>query len=418
MNRIKQLQERRGSLVKEAEGTVRIANTEKRAVTTGEDHRLKAVQSEILAIDLELEGEMRNLQLESARMNGGLQLQGYSLTRAIRQASAGRLDGLEREISDEIQMRSGKTPSGFYIPHALLGESRAMSVTGGTSGQYGGGYVGTEVRGFIDALRPLLKIAQAGAEILDGLTSNVSVPRQAAASTASWKSETAALDESTPEIGQMELTPRRVGSYTVLSKQLLIQSSPDIERIVRNDLLAACATALDAAAINGAGGSAPTGILGTSGIGSVIGGTNGAAPDYADIIALIAAIESVDALAGAPAFLINPATAAKLRSTPKVASTDSRMILEGNDLLGYPVHISSNVPSNLTKGSASGICSALIFGNFNDVVLASFGEGIDLIVDPFTNATSGQTRVIANSYVDVGIRRAASFGVMKDALTS
>lgn len=417
MNRIKQLKERRGDLVREAETTIRIANTEKRSVNPSEDHRLKNVQSEILKIDLELENEMRTLQLEVARQNGGLQLEGYSLTRAIRQASAGRLDGLEREISDEIQMRSGKAPTGFFIPHALLGESRAMSVTG-SSGGVGGAYVATENRGFIDALRPLLKIAAAGAEIIDGLTSNIDVPRQTAASTASWKTEVASLDEATPEVDQMTLTPRRVGAWTILSKQLLIQSSPDIERIVRNDLLAACATALDAAAINGAGSPAPTGILATSGIGNVIGGTNGAAPDWADIIALIGAIETVDALQGSPAFLINPATAAKLRSTPKVASTDSRMILEGNDLLGYPVHISSNVPSNLTKGTAEDICSALIFGNFNDIVLASFGEGIDLIVDPFTNAVSGQTRVIANSYVDVGVRRPKSFAAMLDALTA
>lgn len=418
MNRIKQLKEKRGALVKEAEGTVRIANQESRAVTAGEQHRLKTVQSEILEIDLELEREMRDLQLQVARSNGALPLEGYSLTRAIRQASAGRLDGLEREISEEIQMRSGKSPTGFFIPNALLAETRAMSVTGGTSGQYGGAYVATESRGFIDALRPLLKIAAAGAEIIDGLTSNIDIPRQSAASTASWKAETAALDESTPTIDQMTLTPRRVGSYTILSKQLLIQSSPDVERIVRNDLLAACATALDAAAINGAGGTAPTGILQTSGIGAVIGGTNGAAPDWADIIALIAAIETVDALLGRPSFMINAATAAKLRTTRKVAATDSVMVLEGKELVDYPYHISSNVPSNLTKGSASGICSAIIFGNFNDVVLASFGEGIDLIVDPFTNATSGQTRVIANSYVDVGIRRPKSFAAMKDALTS
>jgi HK97 family phage major capsid protein len=94
------------------------------------------------------------------------------------------------------------------------------------------------------------------------------------------------------------------------------------------------------------------------------------------------------------------------------------MILEGNDLLGYPVHISSNVPSNLTKGTASGICSAIIFGNWQDVILASFGDGIDLVVDPFSNATAGQTRIIANSYVDVGIRRAKSFAAMLDTLTA
>jgi HK97 family phage major capsid protein len=418
MNVIKINSEKRGALITEADLIVRSATVEKRAVSPTEEIRLDGIKAEVLNLDIAIEREKRSLSNDFNRQkNGRMPLDGYSLTRAIRQASAGRLDGLELEISQEIAYRSGRSPSGFYIPHALLAETRAMSVTG-DSGNYGGAYVPTEHRGFIDALRPMLKVAAAGAMVIDGLTSNIAIPRQSAASTASWKSETATLDEATPTVDQLELIARRVGAYTVLSKQLLLQGSPSVEKLVRNDLLAACATALDAAAINGAGSPAPTGILGTSGIGNVIGGINGAAPTYQDIVDLIAAIESVDALAGSPSFMINPVTAAKLRSTPKVAGTDSRMILEGNDLLGYPVHISSNVPSNLNKGTSTGVCSAILFGNWNDVILASFGEGIDLVVDPFTNAPAGQTRIIANSYVDVGIRRAKSFAAMLDALTA
>lgn len=419
---LKQMKERRGSLVKEADTLLANATKEKRALKPDEEIRFERIKSDIWEADAAIAKEeqliRRELGQQEARSFGAMNLEGYSLCRAITQAGHGRLDGLEAEVSQEIARRSGKTPAGFYVPHSTLIEARAMSVTGGTTSQYGGDYVATEIRGFIDALRPLLKVAQAGATILDGLTSNVAIPRQSAASTATWKAETAALDEATPTIDQLELTPRRVGSYTVLSKQLLIQSSPDVERIVRTDLLTACATALDAAAINGAGGTAPTGILQTNGIGSVVGGTNGAAPDWADIVDLVAAIEDADAAAGSLAFLTNPSVAAKLRSTVKVGSTDSRMILEGKTLLDYPVHLTTQVPSNLTKGSASGVCSAIIFGDFSGVILASFGQGVDLVVDPFTNATAGQTRIIANSYVDVGIRRAAQFCAMKDALTA
>lgn len=415
----KQLHEKRNSLVREADVIIQSASREKRAISNSEDIRLERIKGEIFDVDAGL-AKLQVQMLSDNRSNNpnDLPIGGYSITRAIRMAGAGQLDGLELECSQEIARRSGRAAAGFYVPHSALVESRAMSVTGGTTGQYGGGFVATGVTGFIDALRPMLAVGRAGATILDGLTSNVSIPRQSAASTASWKSETAALDEATPLIDQLELSPKRVGAYTVLSKQLLIQSSPDVEKLVRDDLLSACAIALDAAAIAGAGGTAPTGILATSGIGAVIGGTNGAAMDWADIVNLVAAIEIENVMGNTLAFLTNNAVAAKLRSTVKVSSTDSRMLLEGSTLLDYPIYFSNNVPSNLSKGSASGVCSAAIFGDFSNVILASFGQGVDLVVDPFTNATAGQTRVIANSYVDVGVKRAEAFAAMKDILVS
>lgn len=402
--------------MKEADLILRSATVEKRGVSNTEDFRLEAIKGEILSLDISIEGEHRSLAGSSTQESQS-SLQGYSLCRAINLAGQGRLDGYEAEISQEIAHRSGKAAAGFYVPHSALMEQRAMSVLG-DSGTYGGGYVATENRGFINALRPFLAVGKAGATIIDGLTSSITIPRQSAASTASWKAETANLDEATPIIDQLELSPKRVGAYTVLSKQLIIQSTPDVEKLVRMDLLAACATALDAAAINGAGGTAPTGVLQTAGIGSVIGGTNGAIADWQDIVDLVAAIEGANAIGGSMAFISNSSVAAKLRATARITGTDSRFILEGSTLLDQPFYVSSNVPSNLTKGTAVGIANAIIFGDWSNVILASFGEGVDLVVDPYTNAVAGQTRVIANSYVDVGIRRAAAFAAMKDALTA
>ena len=185
--------------------------------------------------------------------------------------------------------------------------------------------------------------------------------------------------------------------------------------------MAAIATGFDAAAISGTGSSnQPTGILATSGIGSVVGGTNGLAPTWAHLVALVAAVHNANAAGARPGFLFSTKVEGKLRSTVKVASTDSRMILEDGQetLVGQPWMSSNQSPDNLTKGTASGICSAIIFGNWADVILASFGDGVDLIVDPFTLATSGQTRVVVQSLCDVGVRRAASFAAMKDALTA
>jgi HK97 family phage major capsid protein/HK97 family phage prohead protease len=346
-----------------------------------------------------------------------MSLHGYSVARAIRQASKGRLDGLEGEVSAELSRRGGIAPSGFLIPSDLLSTRAGMSVTG-DSGAYGNATVATAKLGFIQALRPYLAVAEAGATILDGLSSNIDIPRQSAASTASWKTEVAELDERTPAIDQVELRPRRVGAFTVFSKQLLAQSSNDVEGLIRQDLMMACATALDAAAVKGGGTNEPSGILSTAGIGNVIGGTNGLAPAWTHIVQLVAKLEAENVTGRNFAFVINSATAAKLRATPKVASTDSAMILEGDTLLGHKVLVSGNVPGNLVKGSSGAVCSALIFGNFADVLLGSFGPGIDIIVDGLTLATSGRTRVIANYFCDIGIRNPKSFAAMLDALTA
>lgn len=418
----KRLKEERGQLVKRADDILQNGIRERRALTGTEENQFENFKRDILEVDKKIAAadyEMRTDMLRSENRSGGFEssLQGYSLTRAIRQASAGRLDGLELEISQELESRSGIAPSGFLVPSNLLAERRAMSVSG-DSGIYGNNFVATEKRGFIDALRPLLAVGKAGALILDGLVSNIDVPRQAAASTASWKTEVADLDESTPEVEQMELRPRRCGSYTVFSKMLLAQSSLDVENMIRMDLLQACAVALDAAAITGAGSPAPTGILATSGIGDVAGATNGIAPSWAHIVALIAKLEGQNALGGNTAFLINGVTAAKLRATPKVSGTDSRMILEGNDLLGHPVHVTNQVPSNLVKGTSGAVCSAILFGDFSNVVLGSFGQGVDLAIDPLTRAVQGQTRIIVNSFVDVGIRQAKAYAAFKDCLTA
>jgi HK97 family phage major capsid protein len=348
--------------------------------------------------------------------NTDMNISGYSLGRAIRQAAKGRLDGLEGEISQELARRGGISPSGFLCPSDLL-STRGMSVSG-DSGAYGASTVGTAKLGFIQALRPYLAVAEAGATILDGLTSNIDIPRQSAASTATWKSEVAELDEKTPAIDQVELRPRRVGAYTVFSKQLLAQSSSDVEGLIRNDLMMACATALDSAALKGGGTNEPTGILSTAGIGSVVGGTNGLAPTWAHIVQLVARLEAENAAGQNMAFIINAATAAKLRATPKIASTDSAMILEGDKLLGHKVLVSANVPGTLVKGSSGAVCSAILFGDFSKLILGSFGPGIDIIVDGLTLATSGRTRVIANYLCDIGVRTPKGFAAMLDALTA
>lgn len=394
-----------------------IALDARQAISSGES--VESFQSRALDAMVGNQTQYHTPTAASAERNqSGLDLRRYSLSRAIAGAAEGRLDGFEREVSEELARTMGRRAQGFYIPNEVLAQ-RAMSVTG-DSGAYGASAVPTVMNDLLEALRPQLAVANAGCTILSGLSGNIAIPT-AGATAAAWATETGTLSEQTPTIDQLTMGPKRLGAFSVISRQLIAQTNGTVDSFLRRDLLTALAQALDLAAVAGTGAdNQPTGILAASGIGSVAGGTNGAAPTLANLLALVAAVANANADQGSTGFLINTKTEAKLRGTPRVASTDSEMLLNDGQttLIGRRMHVSNNVPSNLVKGSSGAVCSAIIFGNFADLVIGQWGGGIDLLVDPYTLATSGQIRLVAQGFFDILVRRAESFAAMKDALTA
>ena len=103
-----------------------------------------------------------------------------------------------------------------------------------------------------------------------------------------------------------------------------------------------------------------------------------------------------------------------------MASTDSVMIMNEpySSLYGYPVAFTTNVPSNLTKGSTSGTCSAMIFGDFSQLMMGVFGSGPDVLVDPYTSSTSGTVRIVVMNEIDLAVRHAQSFAACLDYTTT
>lgn len=350
-------------------------------------------------------------------------VQGYSLTRAIQTLAENRpLDGLEGELSREMVIRSGKAPESpraFHVPFAAL-ETRALSA-GATDN--GAKTVFVEDGGFIDILRNRLVTAQLGAEVFTNLRGDLSFPKQTAKATASWKSETAALDEQDQDIGQVLLAPNKVGAFTEYSNQLIHQSSLQVEQFVRRDLSRAIAESIDAAAINGSGsGNEPTGILNTAGIGAIVGGTNGAAPTWDEIVDLETSLGDSNADAGRLAYLTNSAVRGILKKTFVDASSNAERVWDNrtpmNPLNGYAAGISNLVPRDLDKGTSTGVCSALIFGNWEDLMIGFWGDSVSLLVNPYSKDTQGLIRITAWSYADIGLRNAQSFAAMQDALTA
>jgi HK97 family phage major capsid protein len=290
----------------------------------------------------------------------------------------------------------------------------------------GGNLVATELLAgsFIELLRNAMVLDRLGVTMLRDLNGNIAIPAQTGGATGYWVGEnTAITSESQQTIGQVTLTPKTVGAYTDFSRRLLLQSSMDVEMFVRADLAATLGQMIQSAAINGAGGSEPTGLLNTVGIGSVAGGTNGLAPTYDHMVDLETAVSVANADVGNLAYLTNAKVRGRLRKTQEFASTNGKPVWTSGrergvgEVLGYDAFVTNSVPSNLTKGTSNGVCSAIAYGNWSDMILGMWG-GLDIMLDPYTGATAGTKRVVALQDLDVALRRVASFSAMKDALTT
>ena len=107
----------------------------------------------------------------------------------------------------------------------------------------------------------------------------------------------------------------------------------------------------------------------------------------------------------------------KLKGSQMFAGTNGRTIWESIESQTAPVAVSNQVPSNLTKGTASGVCSAVVYGNFEDLLVGLWG-GLDLLMDPYTGSLAGTRRLIAFQSCDIAVRHAESFAAMVDALTA
>tara|TARA_R100000231_G_scaffold104750_1_gene77649 strand:+ start:4282 stop:6918 length:2637 start_codon:yes stop_codon:yes gene_type:complete len=255
---------------------------------------------------------------------------------------------------------------------------------------------------FIDVLRNQSSVMQAGARMLNGLSGNVVIPKKATASSAGFVTEGHALSESEATFAQVTMTPKTVGAFTDVTRQMMIQSSPDIEALIRDDLTQSIALAIDAGALEGSGSSGnPTGIKNTTGINAP---TNFAAanPTFAEVVAMETAVAEDNALLGNLAYILPASMYGALKTTEKATGTAQFVVEPGGTLNGYNAIVSNQV----TAGD-------LYFGNFDDLLIGMYG-GIDLLVDPYSASNSGNVRIRAMQMVDVAVRHAVSFAVNND----
>ena len=306
-------------------------------------------------------------------------------------AQARRDAAFEIEVGEAAAKKYERSSNGIVIPNEVL--RRDLVVGTPTAG---GDLVDDVLLAgsFIDLLRNRLSIAQAGATMLTGLQGNVSIPRQTSASTAYWVGENSSPTESQQAIDQVNMTPKTVGAFVDYSRRLLLQSSIDVEGMIRNDLARVIALEIDRAAVYGTGSSnQPQGLTNVSGIGSETLTSFGT---FAEYIAMETDVTAANGDIGAMRYIINASARGSLKSTEKASNT-AQFVYENDEINGYPVIVSNQLLNN-----------DALFGDFSQFVMGMW-SGLDLTVDPYAGATAGTVRVIALQDVDFAVKQPACF---------
>ena len=309
-------------------------------------------------------------------------------------AGARESASFEIEVSEAAAAKRGKASAGITIPNDVL--RRDLKTTPATAG---GNLVETvlDSANFIDLLRNASALNQAGATVLTGLEGNLAIPKQTGSASAYWVAESGAPTESQQTIGQVSMVPRTVGAFTDISRKLIIQSSIDVENMVRSDLAAVLALEIDRAALYGSGvASEPLGLHNVAGIGgqAFAAGNN---PTFAEAVGMESDVATANALRGSASYITN----ATIRGNMKVRAKDSGSGLflwtGDNTVNGYPAYLSNQ-------------CEAgdVWFGVWSDLIMG-YWSGLDLMADPYTHSTSGTIRIRVLQDCDVAIRHAGSF---------
>lgn len=390
-----------------------------------------------LTEDIEIASELEKRALSEAGKSAGTpmtpnkeerEMADFSISKLVREHISGKLSGLEKELVQESEKEArelGVSANGIYLSNKVLNVAQKRTMVAGTAGA-GGNFIPTEKIGFFDALYARTVMSELGAVSLTGLSANADLTGFSAGVTSGWASETGTQNPADATTVARTLRPKLLYAATDISKMLMIQTNQSIETYILQSIMQSLAVAWEAATINGDGSDKPTGILGTANIQSVAMGTDGGAPTLPKILELVQKVQSANADTRNAKFLTNPKVVAKLKQTV-IDSGSGAMIMAYNQYFGgvqnvidgYPTSVTSNVPSNLTKGTSSGICSAIIYGDFSQVVTAQFG-GIDLMIDSNSAAIArtGKVALTVNMFVDSAVKQPAALGAIQDALTT
>ena len=432
MKTAKQLRDELAQKREALTGMTATATTETRELTEAENITFDATMAEITT----LEGQLRRAEQNEIQTRAALNvnvgetgnrdnsagdvrdLQEFNLMRGLQLMAQGKpLDGVEAEVHSIAQRdaaASNITLDGFGVPAFLPASpqqraGQTVTLQTANPGDQGGVTVPTQVNALIKALWARTFLGKVGARRLAGLQGNQSFPVQTTKPTIQSVGEIQQLADDGILFSSLLMSPSRRGTSIPVSKQLLLQSSIDVNALILDNINMGLDVQMNIDAINEL-------LLNiTAANGNLLDlGANGRVPTYADIVGLESLIAGVDADTNKMAYLTNAKMRGALKLIPQLANTAGIPIWKDGEMNGYPAVSSNIVPGSLVKGTSNN-ASAIIFGNFDDLYVGMWG-GVDYVIDPYALKKNAEIEITANMWWNVKCARPASFAGIKAAL--
>lgn len=402
---------------------------EERAEIVNLQAEAETAEAEIRAVE-KLKNRKKDSAAAAARNNPEAKLtKAFSVIRAARKLTGqdAQLVGAEREVHEEAVREGNDTgvhvpgnavgiPSFVHERMAMAGAAQRAALNAGTAAT-ASNLIATELYDMVPALAPKPMLGMLGATVLSGLKGNVEIPAGDAVASAAFATETGAAAETVPTTKLVSLTPKRLAAWTGITLQMMNQSSISMDAWVGGELTRAEARKIDSVGILGGGSNEPTGIIGNANTQVHAMGPNGAVLTRAALLQLETLVSNENADDASMNFLTTPGIKGFLKNLLSASAVGPFVWTDDNTILGYGAHKSTLVPSTLTKGSASSICHAVIYGDFSKLIIGNWGVRY-LTVDNVTQARAGQIELVLNSFWDTAIVHPKGFAVIKDALLS
>jgi len=391
------------------------ADSEGRVLTEAEQERCDKLDNMIQDLDVKIKHKTREQdmvarmaqsgtagaseQREVERVNGS-----FSLSRAVAAVANGRnLEGAEAEwaseASKEARSQGLQMAGQIAIPSIALRAGAADDFQAGSGD--GSGFVPTVVPAAIEALRAPTVVEGLGTTVIRNATGNLQFPRVSNKAVGTGETEVSADAASTMEMDQVDLTPQRVAANTKYSKQLILQGGPELDALISNELAAAMNAYIDDYAFDT--------IMASTAV------NQSSVSDGALTAAIVNTMET-DALgAGAnlagASYVMSPGAYGLSKALAQVASVNA--LWENGRFNMYNAVATPYLVNGFLEDGTTAAAGALCFGNFQQGGILAYFGGIDLLVDPYSDAGTAQIALHVNRFFDFDLRQPGALSIAK-----
>jgi HK97 family phage major capsid protein len=364
---------------------------------TGEDDPIASVAKELADLKAALETKAAN---DNAKLTDRLNALEAKMNRRGGSAANDNIE-LETKAFDAFLRRGADSLDDL--------EKKTLTLSGNTAitpPEFG--------KEIIKLLRQFSPIRQYARVVTIG-SSQVKYPRRTGSTAATWVDDTADRSESEPSYDQVTLTPYEAATYTDISNQLLEDNAYDLAGEVASDLAESFGIAEGSAFVTGNGTGKPNGIMNASGIQSFITGaaTNFPTSSPADVlIQMFHKLPAAHAQNGT--WLMNRNTLSAIRQFKDGmgrylvldALTDGAPVT----LLGRPI------VEAIDMDDIGANKFPILFGNLQGYRIVD-RVSFELLRDPYSVATKGQTRFHARKRVGADVTHPDRFVKLKVSAT-